>query len=631
MPPITSEQMAAMFNTLGAQLNQRARDIDTFTKSLDKTSESFGGIKDKFVELAKTVPNNTANLNALVKAYEKAAQLSKGTKVDEARLSVMRNAIAKKAIQPEIASTRVREALGLKTQKQTQVLKDEIKTLDFLSKSKKKGLVEDRGLFKSLTERKKYDLIKAQQGERIEFLKGGGKVGKLWAARLEQMHTVTDSFLTKTLGIQSAGLLKYAGIAGIAVLVANELIKTFADSAKGQRNLIRMGSQLNHNWLQTNAVMGKMNLAASLLGISVDTMQSYVTAATDEYIAGLYAIGATYKDVADFSASAELDRANMIINTVSKLTEVATGLGTNVEETVRSSARLGVMYGIPLEKLADRIQIIGKLAERTGIHAEDLFKSLEAVGSQMRFTNMSFEDINNQAFKFAGALYDTHLAYSDTMFWGKKFQSNFPALLKAGLEAGMKIGPEEYLAYLNKPIKDIGTAYVDAMEAGPIDKLAVMSDRLKSALPRGLAPKELAGQMAMFEPFKSMGALGAKLTTAYVTSGLTMKQLQEAGGDKEKWDLLVSKVPADQRQTLENIGGNILRLTDPLQFIAQLFTGFLRSWASFLTGFGLFNKRLDEQTMKLIQESHEDKLGATKRGIPGSPTYNVNQMLKSGG
>jgi len=240
------------------------------------------------------------------------------------------------------------------------------------------------------------------------------------------------------------------------------------------------------------------------------------------------------------------------------------------------------MYAIPIEQLGDQFQIMARSAERMGIHAEDLTKLLEGLGEDLRYTDVRFKGITADTISWAKTLYITHKELSSSVFWTKKFQSNFTQMMTVGLQTFAKITPEAYLAYVDKPIKDIGEAWAEAVSATPIQKMIAARDRLFREVSGATSPEAMAGRLALLIPeLREMGAAGYRLAEAMMRiSEVDREQIANLPSDQQ-WTAFLTKIPEAQRRELETIGGNLQRFENPIQFLTNLVQIFLKSWFTF--------------------------------------------------
>jgi len=578
----TPEQIAALFALAGKEFDELEPKIKIFSKNVEKTGTDIIGLADRFRELTYQVEPSIKNYRTLIDVYKRLEEKHR----DDARYVSMLTAAYDRLIEMGVSTSvqldLIREKLGLKTSSELKGIEKEIYRSKELLKGKEVDLRKEDLLVKAYQRRKEYDLLKAQLKEKAAIVEGQGGIVKLARIRWEQMRADADAFFTKTFGVQSATMLKYGGWVALVAMLMEGLIRSFAESARGARLLIRTGGLLTNNYISNLAVISDLSIAAAKAGVSFDEMQRYVNTAVDEYIAGLYQIGKTYEDVSRGGIEAETDRARTIISTVEKLTYVASGLGMSAEAAIKSATRLGVMYAIPIEQLGDQFQIMARSAERMGIHAEDLTKLLEGLGEDLRYTDVRFKGITADTISWAKTLYITHKELSSSVFWTKKFQSNFTQMMTVGLQTFAKITPEAYLAYVDKPIKDIGEAWAEAVSATPIQKMIAARDRLFREVSGATSPEAMAGRLALLIPeLREMGAAGYRLAEAMMRiSEVDREQIANLPSDQQ-WTAFLTKIPEAQRRELETIGGNLQRFENPIQFLTNLVQIFLKSWFTF--------------------------------------------------
>jgi len=478
----------------------------------------------------------------------------------------------KKLVDTQSALNVAYDKLGFKQNFEISRMEEEIKLID---KIKDDATAEERILLRiaksKLKSAKDEEEARKKAAKRLGLLGlGSFDYGKNLLTKGGESVKGAMGGLGEALGpaighlVESAGKFsELAGYIGIFALLVKETFKSIAMSSKASAAMFKFNGALGdtwHNATQYNTLT--FGLVAS--GMSMEEAEKRLSMATKSYI--------QLTGQLHMSAPEAVDATE---NALEKLSYQATAFGEDANQYTAFAIENSRQLGVTLSRMSEKYGTAITMLNNMGIQVGTSMEVMKQLGEEFEYTSVGFDELTEGTIQWGKALKDFSKDLNTPI--GQKMRGLLPQLLGAGMQAFSKISAEEYLAYRNTPVANIGTEWTEAVNAGPIAKVSAFLARMSPEINK-YGKTEAEGRLGMYMTTllklpPAMATMLAPLLREATSTPEKRAKFLKMNDDERKRYLQASAGDDAQRQALEGMGSAMQKFNDPMQYIIQLLEG----------------------------------------------------------
>jgi len=436
-------------------------------------------------------------------------------------------------------------------------LKQMSEEMDILSKMLEGGDEYDKLLFKEY--KIKQDLVQSGSKTNALFLKMSHSLGGLGGLVSTPAKKQSEAFMniaTSVFGPSSpllASISKFAGAAGIWMMVFQELGKLIGSNAKDTLRYASMTGDYSKDQFSIQEQMLKVTAKTQWAGLKTKDVEEGLAKARDIYFQRLR--GARPESILS-------DSADQMVAIASS----ASLFGRDLTTAIGEAGELATLYNTSLQQV--------------GSSYNDLTMTFAANGIQIKDMNTLMLDMGSAA-RISG--YSMYKAASQTLLLNKSLKDYgalAPRLLTSLTKFAGEISSEAFLAYENKPVgQNIGASMMRAAGTGPVDKMIAMMSRLMPEAQRGGSnPDEIAGRFMLMSGLDKLGPLGPILSRVLTKMDPdNLAKLSGISDKEEQFKFITSQASKADQDRIAALGGTMRRFENPMDFIIELLTSMLKA------------------------------------------------------
>jgi len=570
--------LAATTRDYMTALESTANSIRIYTKTIDDTGKeskdarnALLGVRKSFGALIESAPKSLYGIIEFSKGLNKVTEQAEKAGI---RIPAMEERIIAKKL--GILAMGEKRELSQKEQAIEQwiirlkgAIKSEISEKGKLAKASEKWYKDQMNKAKAYQKALSFDREINQKKEKAAILRGqGGILNNIKAQYLESFARISSG--SRKMGINLGLFSKVLAGASIIVTLVIKAIEilsgAFSNTIKATKLYAFAGGMTSNVLSRASDIMraSAWSIQGSILGIS-ESMRIATIAAES---GGLSLI--RYKDITHMSRKATDEMIKTVNKSAISIAIAAPFFGMVGDEAVKTMVKITKVYRMGYKGLEHNFNILGKIAVKLRIPLNSFLGLLAKIGEQFRFTGMK---AGVTVTLFAN-LWKAGAKLNKTMkgFWENVYPEDIWKITEAAIQAASRITPETYLAYLEKPIGDIGEAWQEAVTATPIEKLSAAYKRLLPLAESTGTAAGLIGRLTMMFPgLKDMGALGLRVTQ--------MIDQMYRSGELQRLDfkntaamtkLFKEKIPDMTDEQIKTLTTGFTAMEDPLKVIMNV-------------------------------------------------------------
>jgi hypothetical protein len=562
-------------------LKETEKNFETFNNSIKKVAEEAlktGESQEEAVKRYLTTTDSTVLLQQALKNLE-GITITSGTQLEKfsSIIKLVNELQTKYGVTIYDTSKLIEKAIvdemALKVKGRTESLelikKAQIEELKTKLEAQFEGNEKLRRLSAAYISKEIEEENRRRLKERAETLIHSRNLSDILQGYWARMRLTADTAMERMLGTTLTNFSAIAaGIAGIGLIISKAIdtfvgySKTLADSmylSARAGGLTRASFDIVNSALQTT-------IRYAMPFMDLNEVMRLTRVAVQEYGLSLVFLQDSYRRVREDYISAQ---QKMIEETTKAATDIgllAPALGISGEEAVKTMFKIGRDFRMQVQDLYPVFEIMAKHAGELQIPITDLLDPLLKVGEQFKFAGLSIEG----TYKHVYELYDSVRKSGEAFVGLRAIIPDVVNIAKTTLETFAKLGAEAYLAYLGKPIEDIGIMWREAVMADPFKKMIATQERMMEIV-RMTGTADIGAALALMIPeLRALGPIGIRIGEFLAHMTEEDKRRFRASGEKDFYKWAMEQAPGLQREDMRAIARQIELQREPFAVIARL-------------------------------------------------------------